>query len=85
LKAESGVVEVAPSGPEKNLTSEANGGLAASEAGELEEVAACEELIKKGLADLHNLGIGTVAGSGKGLAAIAAAINAGGPLLRPIS
>ena len=89
LRPESGVVEAVSTAPEKNLTSEANGGLAASEAGDLKEVAASEEIIKRGLAALHDLGIGTfgtpVAGSGKGLAAIAAAINAGGPLLRPIS
>ena len=86
---ESGVVGAVSTAPEKNLTSEANGGLAAPEAAELKEVAACEEMIKRGLAELHDLGVGAcgtpVAGNGKGLAAIAAAINARGPLLRPIS
>jgi hypothetical protein len=76
----------------QNLTSEANVAVSASEASELKEVAELSEVIEQvdaQLSALRALGIGPIgtaaAGGGKGWAAIAAAINAGGPLMRPIS
>ena len=76
----------------QNLTSEANGGPTAFEAVDLKEVAACNDVITRGLAELselHKRGFGTfgapVAGGGEGRAARDAAINARGPLMRPIS
>jgi hypothetical protein len=87
-----GVGEEVSNGPERNLTSEPGAGMSASEAADLKEVAACDEELKGALAELSRLrdmGIGTsgtpVAGVGKGWAAIAASIDAGGPLLRPSS
>jgi hypothetical protein len=92
LKPESGFVGEVASEPEKNLTSEANGGTSASEAAELEEVAALSADLDKWVSELSALrgqGIGAsgtpVAGGEKGRALIEAWINGGGPLLRPIS
>jgi hypothetical protein len=86
------VGEEVSNGPEKNLTSEPKAGITGSEAAELKEVAACDEALKRGLAELSRLrdmGLGLsgtpVASGGKGWAAIAASVDAGGPLLRPIS
>ena len=92
LKPESGFVGEVASEPEKNLTSEANGGLAASEADKLAEVAALSADLDKWASELSALSgkgngaCGTpVAGGEKGRALIEAWINGGGPLLRPIS
>jgi hypothetical protein len=89
---ESGVVEGASSLPEKNLTTEANGAVTASEAAELAEVAALSQVLSRAselIPGLHKLRVGTsetpAGGGAKGWPAIEAAINAGGPLLRPNS
>jgi hypothetical protein len=92
FEAALGVGEEVSNGPEKNLTSEPKAGMTASESADLKEVAACDDALKRGLAELSGLrdmGIGTsgtpVANGGKGWATIAASVDAGGPLLRPIS
>jgi hypothetical protein len=92
LRPESGVVEAESSLPEKELTSEANGRLAASEANQLKEVAAANRKVEKALVELSAMpdrgtgSFGTVVGGGrKGRAAIEDMISSGGPLMRPIS
>ena len=83
FRPESGVGEEVTNGPKKNLTNEPNGGLTASEAAGLKEVAACNEELERGLAELarlRELGIGAsgtpMGGGGQGWAAIEASISA---------
>jgi hypothetical protein len=89
---ESGLSGVEPSVENTNLTSEANGGLTASDAAGIKEVAACDEAIKRGLAELSRLrerGMGTsgaqTSTGREGRAAIEDMLFSKGPLLPPIS
>jgi hypothetical protein len=89
---QSGVAHEASSAPIKNLTSEPNRGLNATEAVVHEEIAALHDVANDGinlLSRMRDLGIGTSATpvglGGKGLEAIEASISGRGPLLRPIS
>jgi hypothetical protein len=89
---ESGVAGVEPNVENTNLTSEANGGLTASEAAGIKEVAACDEAIKRGLAEISRLcerGMGTPGAQaftgGEGRAAIEDMVFSKGRLLPPIS
>ena len=92
FEPELGVGEEVTSGPNTDFTSEANGATSASEAAEMKEVAACNDELRRGLAELarlRELGIGVfgtrAGGDGKGRAAIEEAIAKRGPLLPPIS
>ena len=89
---ESGVAAVEPCSENRDFTSEANGATSTSEAAEMKEVAACNEELRRGLAELARLreqGIGVsgmrAGGDRKGRAAIEEAIAKRGPLLPPIS
>ena len=92
LRPGSGVGEALSNCPEKNLTSEPNRGLTASETTANKEIAALNEAAEIGLgvlSKMRDLGIRTSAtafgGDEKGLHAIEASILARGPLLPPIS
>jgi hypothetical protein len=92
MRAESRAAEEVSSAPYKNLTSEPNRGLTASQTAAEKESAALIEAAQQGLellSRMRDLGVGTsgtpAGGGGTGLSPIEQAIFGGRPLLKPIS